>query len=199
MPRRIILASQSSARAALLRNAGVPFICEPAGIDENHVKLAAKGAGLDARQTALTLARRKAAAVAARHPDEVVLGADQMLVCDGIWFDKPRDMADAGNHLRLLRGKTHHLVTAAVAMRDEHEVWHAVATPVLTMRAFSEAFLASYMEAEGEVLTASVGAYRYEGLGAQLFEHVEGEHAAILGLPLLALLAFLRDAGILLS
>lgn len=191
----LILASASAARAALLQAVGLRFEARPARIDEDAVKQAARAEGMPVEDAALLLAELKAARVLA--PGALVIGADQLLVCEGRWFDKPRDLAEARQHLLMLRGRTHMLVTAVACLRDGIAVWRHVATPRLRMRPFSEAFLDAYLAAEGEAVLASVGAYRLEGPGVQLFEAVEGEHAAVLGLPLLALLGFLREHGVL--
>jgi septum formation protein len=137
-----------------------------------------------------------------REPEALVIGADQMLVCtiDGTerWFDKPADLAAARGHLRSLRGREHRLVTAIVCWRHGARIWQHVAIPRLTMRNASDSFIEAYLVAEGDRVLSSVGAYRLEGPGVQLFSAVEGEHAAVLGVPLLALLDFLRDHGVLL-
>jgi septum formation protein len=194
---KLILASQSASRRTLLTAAGLGFDCMPARVDEDAVKQAALAEGASADEAALTLASLKAERVARRRPDALVIGADQILVCEGAWFDKPADMAEAGEHLRRLRGRTHTLVTAVVCQRGDMPVWQHVATPRLTMREYSDGFLREYLLAEGEALLSSVGAYRLEGLGVHLFNRIEGEHAAILGLPLLALLGFLHQHGVL--
>jgi len=192
---RLVLASQSAARAALLASAGLRFEARPARIDEPAVKAACRAEGASAEEAALALAGLKAARV--REAGAVVIGADQLLVCEGEWFDKPPDLQAARAQLLALRGRAHVLVTAIVCLRDGQEVWRHVARPSLRMRRFSEAFLDAYLAAEGAAVLSSVGAYRLEGLGVQLFEAVEGEHAAVLGLPLLPLLAFLRQHGVL--
>jgi septum formation protein len=120
-----------------------------------------------------------------------------MLVCEGTWFDKPPDMAAARAQLLALRGKAHTLVTAVLCQRGPQRVWQHVAKPKLVMRHFSEAFLDQYLALEGEVLTTTVGAYRIEGPGLQLFDRIEGEHSEIVGLPMLPLLGFLRQHGVL--
>ena len=188
---RLVLASQSRARAAVMAAAGLDFAAVPTRVDEAEVKVACREEGLDAIETALTLARMKAARV--RDKDAIVIGADQMLVCEGVWFDKPADLEAARVQLAALRGRTHQLVTAVVCWRGLTEIWAHVATPVLRMRPFSDAVRDAYVAAEGEALLGCVGAYRIEGLGIHLFEAIEGEHAAILGLPLLPLLGFLRQ------
>jgi len=198
----LILASASTARAALLRAAGVEFTIEPAAVDEAAIKHDYRAAGRDALACATALAEAKARAVAARHPEAIVIGADQILVAGEEWageewFDKPGDLAEAAAQLRLLRGRDHILVTAACAIRGEARLWRANAMPKLTMRRFGEAFLTRYIEAEGNAVLGSVGAYRIEGAGVQLFTRIEGDHFAILGLPLLELLEFMRGRGLL--
>jgi septum formation protein len=195
-PRPIVLASASTARAALLRDAGIDFTIDPADIDETAIKREHQTRGGDAAATcALALAEAKAAAVARRHPEALVIGADQLLVCDGEWFDKPRDLAEAAEHLRRLRGRDHILVTAACLYEGGKKLWRAISVPRLTMRRFGEALLAGYIATEGKTVLGSVGAYRIEGRGVQLFARIEGDHFAILGLPLLELLDCLREHG----
>lgn len=193
----LVLASQSAARAALLDAAGLRFDARPARLDEAAVKQACRAEGADAAETALTLAALKAQRI--RDPHALVIGADQILVCGDAWFDKPADLGGARDQLRTLRGRTHRLVTAVACLRDGQEVWRHVAEPRLRMRGFSDAFLEHYLAAEGEAILSCVGAYRLEGLGVHLFDDVQGEHAAILGLPLLPLLGFLRQHGVLMG
>lgn len=193
----LVLASASSARAALLRAAGVAFAVEPAAIDETAIKRDHQAAGRDAADCAAALAEAKARTVAERYPAAMVIGADQILVCDTEWFDKPGDLAEAAMQLRQLRGRDHNLVTAACICQGDRLLWQALTTPKLTMRNFGEAFLAEYISAEGEAVLGSVGAYRLEGRGVQLFARIDGDHFAILGLPLLELLGFLRGRGLL--
>ena len=194
---RLILASASASRRALLTAAGLYFEAQAAAIDEGEIKRGARAEGLDADATAVLLADLKAQRIARKQPDALVIGADQLLVCGDTWFDKPVDLADARAHLQALRGRSHTLVTAMVCHRDGQRIWHHLAKPRMTMRPFSDAFLERYLEAEAAALTSTVGAYRLEGLGVQLFDRVEGEHSAILGLPLLPLLGFLRQQGVL--
>ncbi len=193
----LVLASASASRKALLEQAGLRFAARAARVDEAEIKRAARADGASARDTALLLADIKAQHIARRDPEALVIGCDQLLVCEGAWFDKPADLAEARAHLTALRGRAHTLVTAVVCRRGGQRVWHHIAEPSLTMREFSDAFLDAYVAAEGEALTTTVGAYRLEGLGVHLFDRVEGEHASILGLPLLPLLGFLRQHGVL--
>jgi len=193
---RLILASASLVRQTLLANAGLDFHSEPAAIDEAEIKRAARSCGDTAEQTALTLAGLKARRVAMRSPEAVVIGADQILVCDGQWFDKPEDQEGARRQLLALRGRMHVLATAVVCQGGQQLLWHHIAAPRLTMRAFPDGFLDDYLAAEGDRVLSTVGAYRLEGLGIHLFDRIEGEHTAILGLPLLPLLGFLRQHGV---
>jgi septum formation protein len=194
---RLVLASASAARRAVLSAAGLRFEARAAEVDEAALKQRARAEGLEAGDAALLLASAKALAVARGEPDALVIGCDQLLVCDGRWFDKPASPDEARAQLRVLRGRSHTLVTAVLCRRGGQELWQTVARPRLTMRDFSDAFLETYLDLEAAFLTATVGAYRLEGAGAHLFSAVEGEHAAILGLPLLELLAFLRRYGVL--
>jgi septum formation protein len=196
---RLLLASASTARRALLEAAGLRFDVCPAWIDEAALMQAAQAEGRSAEQTALLLAETKASRVAGREPDALVIGCDQLLDCGGDWFGKPADIDAARAQLRALRGRTHSLVTAVLCQRGDQRLWHAVATPRLTMRNFSDAVLEAYLEVDRAHVTATVGAYRIEGPGIQLFETVTGDHTAILGLPLLPLLGFLRQHGVLAS
>jgi septum formation protein len=196
-PETLILASASSARAAMLRAAGVEFAVEPSAVDEVAIKREHRTAGCDAAGCAMALAEKKACVVAARHPDALVIGADQILVADDEWYDKPGDLQAAAAQLRRLRGRDHVLVTAACIFSGNTRLWRAVSKPRLAMRAFGDAFLAGYIAAEGKAVLGSVGAYRIEGRGVQLFARIAGDHFAILGLPLLELLEFLRDRGML--
>jgi septum formation protein len=199
---RLVLASSSPTRRALLERAGLVFEAVPAAVDEAALKAAAQAEEIPAADAAVILAEAKAERVGRRMPEALVIGSDQLLTCrmedkQERWFDKPTDMAAARAQLRALRGHTHRLVTATVAWRGGERIWQDVSAPRLTMRDFSEAFLDAYLAAEGEALLNSVGGYRLEALGVHLFSHVEGEHSAILGLPLLPLLRFLRGHGVL--
>ena len=196
---RLVLASASTTRRAVLAAAGLHFEAVATGVDEDAIKAAAQAEAVPPADAALMLADAKAERIARRDPDALVIGCDQLLVCEGRWFDKPAGIAAARAHLLALRGRSHQLVTAITCHRHGGRVWQHVAVPRLTMRDVSDAFLDAYLAAEGEAVTHSVGAYRIEGPGGQLFSKVEGEHAAILGVPLIALLGFLRQHGVLLS
>jgi septum formation protein len=191
----LILASASPTRAWLLATAGVEVRVEPAAVDEEVVKQTFRAKGRAAVECALALAEAKACRVADRHDRAFVIGADQILVCDGLWFDKPSDLGAARAQLKALRGRTHELATAVCVVQNRTRIWHTVKQPHLLMREFSDIFLDDYLAVEGTAVLGTVGAYRLEGRGVQLFERVEGDHFAILGLPLLELLGFLRECG----
>jgi septum formation protein len=191
----LVLASKSSSRRALLEAAGIPIAIRPADINERGIETRA-GAGGPSEVAAL-LAREKARAVSAVMPGRVVLGADQTLALGARRFSKPADRNAAAEQLRALRANTHALHSAVAVARDGEILFEHADVARLTMRAFSDDFLQDYLDAAGSAVTASVGAYQLEGLGIQLFERVEGDHATILGLPLLALLGWLRRARLL--
>jgi nucleoside triphosphate pyrophosphatase len=192
---QLILASASPTRAALLAAAGVEVRVEPAAVDEEAVKQTYRAKGHAAVECALALAEAKARRVAGRHDRAFVIGADQILVCDGLWFDKPSDLGAARAQLKALRGRTHELATAVCVVQNGTRIWHTVKQPHLLMREFSDIFLDDYLAVEGAAVLGTVGAYRLESRGVQLFERVEGDHFTILGLPLLELLEFLRECG----
>lgn len=190
----LILASASPIRRHILEAAGVTFEVDVARVDEDAAKASLRADGLSPRDQADALAALKALSVSQRR-EGLVIGADQMLALEGETLDKPKHRAEARAHLQRLRGRTHQLMCAAVVARGGEVLWRHVETPRLRMRAFSDAFLEDYLERGGEKLFASVGAYQLEGLGAHLFERVDGDYFSVLGLPLLPLLAFLREHG----
>jgi septum formation protein len=192
----LVLASTSAIRAELMRRAGLTFAVEAASVDEDEIKAAFRAERRNAAECAAALAEAKAARVARRRPGTLVVGADQMLVCEGAWFDKPQSVAQAREQLMALRGRRHELVTSVCVVRDGTRLWHFTDRPALTMRPFSESFLDDYLARAGEDLLSSVGAYRLEDAGIQLFSRVDGDYFAILGLPLLPLLEFLRGHGV---
>lgn len=192
----IVLASQSAARAAMLTAAGVRFTAVPAHVDEEGVTAGLVGA--PAERIADALAELKAVKVSRAHPGALVLGADSIAVAgEGVLLAKPGTRAGAEAQLRGLSGTTHRLVSAAVVAQDGQAVWRAGGVARLTMRVLSEAFMTDYLDAEGDAVLGCVGCYRIEGLGAQLFTRVEGDQFVIRGLPLLPLLGWLRDRGVL--
>jgi septum formation protein len=182
----LTLASGSQVRAALMRGAGLEFDIAVSGVDEDAIKADHRGTP-DA--LALKLAEAKARAVAR---DGLVVGADQILVCEGTLFDKPRDIDEARENLKKFRGRTHALVSGTVLLDDGAPVWSLSEQVSLTMRAFSDEFLEAYLLEAGEDVLKSVGCYQLEGPGVQLFEAVDGDYFAILGLPLVPLLGALR-------
>jgi septum formation protein len=195
----VVLASASATRAEMLRRAGVPVICDPADLDETEIKMACDARGDGAEQTARTLAEAKALVVSGRRRGVFVIGADQMLECDGQWFSKARDRGEARAALQALRGRAHRLISAAAVARDGHLLWDCRTTAELVMRPFSDAFLDAYLVEVGPAVLSTVGGYRLEGLGIQLFERIDGDFFSILGLPMLPLLGYLRRSGILVT
>jgi len=191
----LILASASPARAALLRGAGLNFEIRPSNVDETELKIDKKPEGAEA--AALALAELKAGHIVAEAPDDLVIGADQLLDCHGEWLDKARDREDARRQLQILRGRDHCLATAVCIMQGGVVLWRYHGSPQLKMRDFSDEFVEYYLDSAGEEAFGCVGAYRLEGLGAQLFEEIKGDYFTILGLPLLPLLNYLRGRGML--
>jgi septum formation protein len=189
----LVLASKSAIRHALLRDAGVPVEVEPADIDERTIEQ--RSAVRDAGELATLLAREKARTIAARRPGRLVLAADQTLALGERRFSKPGDRDGAREQLEALRGRTHELHTAVALVREGAILFEHREVARLTMRAFSDNFLEAYLDAMGAAVTASVGGYQLERIGIQLFERIEGDHFVILGLPLVALLQYMRQAG----
>ncbi|WP_295847753.1 Maf family protein [Tardiphaga sp.] len=186
----LILASQSAARKMLLTNAGIPFEAIPADIDERALQ---KNSGLSAAgDIAALLAEQKAAYVSLRHPGRYVVGADQTLALGTRLFSKPAGRTEAADQLRALAGQTHVLHSAIAVACDGATLFSHVSVAHMTMRKLDDAAIDAYLDAAGEAVTSSVGAYQLEGLGVHLFELIEGDHFTILGLPLLPLLKFLR-------
>lgn len=194
---RLILASGSAARRAMLAQAGVDFSVRTADVDEDAVK--AIHAHLDAAGLAAELARAKALAVSRLDAEAWVLGGDQTLAFDGDLISKAKSLEAARERLSAMRGRTHHLHSGAALARNGSIVWSGVDSVAMRMRDFSDAFLDAYLAAEGDALLSCVGSYRLEGMGSQLFEAVEGDFFTVLGLPLWPVLAELRRAGVLLT
>ena len=190
----IVLASKSLARRSVLEGAGVPIEVASAGVDEDAVKRGLLAEGASVRDIADALAELKAVKASRSRP-EFVVGADQTLEFEGGLYDKVETVDEARARLKLLRGKPHKLHSAVVVAREGAPVWRTVDTATLTMRDFSDDFLEQYLAIEGVAALGSVGCYRLEGPGAQLFSRIQGDYFAILGLPLLGLLDFLRQHG----
>lgn len=190
--RPLILASQSRSRQTLLAAAGLTFEAIPAEIDERALQA---GSGLaDPEAIAALLARAKAMEVSAKHPDRVVIGADQTLALGERLFSKPAGRIQAAEQLRQLAGATHRLCSAVAVVSNRQVLFETVSVARMTMRPLGAEAIARYLDAAGPAVTASVGAYQLEGIGVHLFERIDGDHFTVLGLPLLPLLAFLRRA-----
>jgi septum formation protein len=191
----LMLASKSASRRAVLESAGIPIDIAPADVDEREIE--ARAGFDDPGRVAALLAREKAKAVSAKHPQRMVLGADQTLALGKRRFSKAPNRAAAREQVAALRGNFHTLHSALAVMRGGAVLFETVDAAHLTMRNFSDAFLDSYLDAVGDKVLSSVGGYQLEGMGIQLFERAEGDHFTVLGLPLLPLLGWLRQAGLL--
>ena len=189
----LVLASNSGSRRAMLDAAGVTYEAMPAAIDERAVE--AELAGASAGGVALALAAAKALAVSAARPGALVLGSDSLVEVAGKRFDKPASREDAAAHLRFFSGRTMHLHSGAALARDGHTVWQHGEVAQLQVRALSDDFIADYLTAEWPAVSGCVGVFRIEALGVNLFDQIEGGHFTVLGMPLLAVLAALRDHG----
>ena len=193
----LVLASASPARRKMLEAAGVSFRIVPAEIDEAAIRQDIDDGGRrrEPEQIARTLAQLKAESVGRRFPEALVIGADQVLAVEHDILEKPHDLSEAREGLLRLRGKTHRLCSAVALVTNGRLCWQAAGRADMTMRPFSEQFLDAYLAKAGSSVCSSVGAYRIEELGIQLFEHIAGDYFTILGLPLLPLLAELRARG----
>lgn len=196
---QLVLASASRSRARMLADAGVPVEIMPSRVDEEEIKRALIADGANADQIAEALAELKASRVSAKLPGVLVLGADSTLAVDDLMLDKPESMADARNHLLRLRGRSHRLISAACIALNGTRIWSAIDDAELTMRPLSDAYVADYLDRIGDAALQSVGCYQLEGLGAQLFSRISGDYFTILGLPLLPVLGFLRERGLLME
>lgn len=189
----LVLASQSVSRRAMLEAAGVPFTAIPAAIDERAVEGGLGGA--PAAAVARAIAEAKAVAVSQGHPRALVLGSDSLAVCEQRRFDKPADRAEAARHLAFFSGKTIELHSAAVLAQGGGVVWRGSDVARLTVRLLSPAFIESYLDAEWPAVAGCVGVFRIEARGVQLFDAIDGDHFTVLGMPLLPVLAALREMG----
>jgi septum formation protein len=192
----LVLASASATRRAMLERAGVTVTTDAPDLDEGAIKEDCHRRGLSAGETATQLAIAKAVRVAPRHPGDIVLGADQMLECGGEWFDKPADRVAAARQIGKLSGRTHMLFSAVAVVRDDAVIWRGLESAELAVRTLSAKFIESYLDRIGDAALSSVGGYQVEGLGIQLFDAIRGEHSTILGMPLIPLMGFLRDEGV---
>jgi len=193
MPAQIVLASSSPFRKAMLVNAGLDFLSERPEIDERAVEAPLQDSGIAPEDVALVLAIAKANDVSERNPGALVIGTDQTLSLGDEIFHKPADLEGARRHLLKFSGRTHQLNSAVAIVRDGDTLWSHVGIARLTMRELEPAFIGRYLGRVGDKALSSVGAYQIEGEGIQLFDKVEGDHFTIVGLPLLPLLAALRD------
>jgi septum formation protein len=191
----LVLASTSPFRAAILKNAGLDFRAEAAGIDERSVEAPLLETDATAEDIAAVLAEAKAMDVSERNPGALVLGGDQTLSLEGKLFHKPADMEEARFHLLSFSGKTHQLWSALSLVRNGEAVWRHVSVAHMRVRPLSPQFIGRYLARTGDAALKSVGAYQYEGLGIQLFDGIDGDYFTIVGLPILPFLKKLRDLG----
>jgi septum formation protein len=194
-PPLLVLASQSAARISLLERAAIAFMAEASAVDERAVEAPLLAKGVSPADLASALAEAKALDVSARHPEALVIGGDQTLELDGERFTKPESVAAARRQLARLAGHSHRLHSAVAVARDGDVIWRHRASATMTMRALDLPAIDAYLAVVGDRVMGSVGAYQLEGPGVRLFEKIEGDFFVILGLPLLPLLAYLREAG----
>jgi septum formation protein len=192
----LILASSSPFRKALMLNAGLEFEAFAANVDERAISQPMEETGADPADIAVTLAIAKAREVGHHHPDAYIIGSDQTLSLGQHSYHKPKDRAEAAGHLNSFSGKTHYLNSAIAITRGGEIVWTHVAKAAMKVRDLSEREIENYLDRVGSKVFLSVGAYQIEGLGIHLFEKIEGDYFTIMGLPMLPLLAALRDLGI---
>lgn len=200
-PAPLILASGSRFRRRMLQDARVTFHVVTAAIDEPAARadMQRNAPATTPGEIARRLAELKALAVSRLHPHSLIIGADQVLECDGEIYGKPRDQVEARAQLKSLRNRTHTLPTAVVLALDGCIVWHHLAIATLTMRDFSDIFLDTYLATAGPIVTETVGGYALEGMGAQLFAQVDGDYFTVIGLPLIPLLTELRRRDVLME
>ncbi|MBM3547877.1 MAG: septum formation protein Maf [Alphaproteobacteria bacterium] len=192
---RIVLASASPIRAELLKRAGIDFEIEVAAVDEAEIRDSLKAEGAKAEEAAEVLAEAKAMRVGRKHPDGLVIGADQILDLNGAWLEKPGTLERARTQLAELSGRKHRLVSAAVVVLGGQRIWGTTEAVTLAMRRLDAAAIDAYLAEAGSGVLSSVGSYQIESVGIRLFERIDGDYFSILGLPLLPLLGFLRQHG----
>lgn len=197
MPKNLILASGSAIRATLLAQAQVPFTVQVARVDEDMARDALRAQQLAARDIADALAEMKALRISGKFPDDLVLGCDQILDVAGIILNKPQDRNDLTAQLRQLKGRDHRLHSAAVVFHAGRPIWRSVRTVTMHMRDFSDDYLTQYIDANWNIVRHCVGGYALEGVGVRLFSKIDGDYFSVLGLPLLDVLAFLTERGVL--
>lgn len=195
MSQKLILASGSEIRAKLLRNAGVEFEVITARVDEDMLKRAMLAEGAQPRDIADALAEAKAGKIAAKYPNRLVVGCDQVLECEERLFSKPGNIEEVQTQLKALRGKTHQLLSALVVFHESIPVWRHIGVVRLHMRNFSDDYLDDYVARNWESIRWSVGGYKLEEEGVRLFHRVDGDYFNVLGLPLIEFLNYLMVRG----
>ncbi len=192
----LILASGSEARAAMLRAAGLDVQLHPANVDEESFRNALRADRVTTSAAAEALAELKGMKVSSRYETGIIIAADQLLDCGGVWFEKPVDRDHAVGSLRALSGKKHQLVSSVVLFRNGARIWHHTGIAEITMRNLSNDYIDRYLDHIGDEVFQTVGCYKIEGMGMHLFSEVKGDHFTILGMPLLPLLDILREQGV---
>ena len=194
--KNLILASKSAARRALLDQAGIAYDCEPAAIDEAAIRDAAQSEGASPDDIAVLLAEMKGERIAAKHSDAMIISSDQLLVCDGVLYGKPKTFEQAHQQIAALSGKRHQLITAVMLFDNGRRIWHHIARPEITFHQLDDNAISDYLRHFGENAFHSPGSYFLEGPGIHLFADIFGDYYAILGLPMMALLPQLKLHGL---
>ena len=194
--KNLILASKSAARRALLDQAGIAYDCEPAAIDEAAIRDAAQSEGASPDDIAVLLAEMKGERIAAKHSDAMIISSDQLLVCDGVLYGKPKTFEQAHQQIAALSGKRHQLITAVMLFDNGRRIWHHIARPEITFHQLDDNAISDYLRHFGEDAFHSPGSYFLEGPGIHLFADIFGDYYAILGLPMMALLPQLKLHGL---
>lgn len=194
--KNLILASKSAARRALLDQAGIAYDCEPAAIDEAAIRDGAQSEGASPDDIAVLLAEMKGERIAAKHNDAMIISSDQLLVCDGILYGKPKTFEQAHQQIAALSGRRHQLITAVMLFDNGRRIWHHIARPEITFHQLDDNAISDYLRHFGEDAFHSPGSYFLEGPGIHLFADIFGDYYAILGLPMMALLPQLKLHGL---